>query len=43
MHDLIVRNGLVVDGVSESAYRADVAVDGNQISKVGVVSEKAYR
>ena len=39
MHDLIIRNGLVVDGVNESPYRADVAVDGNQISKVGVISE----
>ena len=43
MHDLIIRNGLVVDGVKESAYRADAAVDGNQISKIGVVSRKAYR
>ena len=43
MHDLIIRNGLVVDGVSESAYRADVAVHGNQISKIGVVSEESLQ
>ena len=39
MHDLIIRIGLVVDGLNESPNRADVAVDGNQISEVGVVSE----
>ena len=43
MHDLIIRNGLVVDGISESPYRADVAVDGNQISKIGVVSEESLQ
>ena len=43
MHDLIIRNGLVVDGISESPYRADVAVDGNQISKVGVVSGESLQ
>ena len=43
MHDLIIRNGLVVDGISESPYRADVAVDGNQISKIGVVSKESLQ
>ncbi len=34
-HDLIIRNGTVLDGTGADAVRADVAVDGDRISAVG--------
>ena len=43
MHDLVIRGGLVVDGTGAPARRADVAVDGGLISRVGVVSAKGKR
>ncbi len=38
MHDLIVRNGTVVDGTGRERFEGDVAVDGGKISAVGKVS-----
>jgi N-acyl-D-aspartate/D-glutamate deacylase len=38
MHDLVVRNGRVVDGTGAPARVADVAVDGDRISAVGEVT-----
>ncbi len=35
MHDLVIRNGTVVDGTGEPARVADVAVDGGVITAVG--------
>ena len=35
MHDLVIRNGLVVDGTGAPPRRADVAVDGDRIVEVG--------
>jgi len=34
-HDLVIRNGTVVDGSGLGSYRADVAVDGDRITDVG--------
>jgi N-acyl-D-amino-acid deacylase len=34
MHDLVIRNGKVIDGSGGPARRADVAVDGDRISAV---------
>lgn len=39
MYDLVIRNGKVVDGSGLPAFRADVAVQGNRIVKVGRVAE----
>jgi N-acyl-D-aspartate/D-glutamate deacylase len=39
MHDLVIRGGDVVDGSGAGPRPADVAVDGDRISEVGVVSE----
>ncbi len=39
MHDLVVRGGTVVDGTGAAAVPADVAVDGDRISAVGMVAE----
>ncbi|HVM08365.1 MAG TPA: amidohydrolase family protein [Acidimicrobiales bacterium] len=35
MHDLVIRNGIVVDGTGAPPMRADVAVDGERIVEVG--------
>lgn len=42
-HDLVIRNGLVVDGTGAPAVVADVAIDGVHITGVGVVSERGTR
>ena len=35
MFDLLIKNGLVIDGSGAPAVRADVAIDGNAIAAVG--------
>lgn len=35
MHDLVIRNGEVIDGTGSARRRADVAVDGDRIVAVG--------
>ena len=42
-HDLIIRNGLVVDGTGAEPVRADVAIDGDRITAVGVVTDSGSR
>jgi len=39
-YDLVVRNGIVVDGTRAPRYRADVAVSGERISALGSIPEK---
>ena len=34
MHDLVIRGGVVVDGTGADRFRADVAIDGEQIIAV---------
>ena len=43
MHDLIIRNGTVVDGSGNAARDADIAVDGDRITAVGEVGGHATR
>lgn len=33
--DLVIKNGTIVDGIRDSAYRADIGVSGEHILKVG--------
>lgn len=40
-HDLIIRNGTVVDGTGAGAVRADVAVDGDRITSIGDLADAA--
>lgn len=43
-HDLIIRNGSVLDGTGAAACRADVAVDGDRITAIGdLTAETATR
>ena len=37
MHDLVIRNGSIVDGTGKAGYAGDVAVDDENISAVGVI------
>lgn len=37
-HDLIIRNGTIIDGTGSPAYRADVAIDGDRITAIGDLS-----
>ena len=36
-HDLIIRNGLIVDGLLNPAYLGDVAIDADTITALGKV------
>jgi N-acyl-D-amino-acid deacylase len=38
-HELVIRNGTVVDGTGAEPYRADVAIDGDIISVIGKVDD----
>jgi N-acyl-D-amino-acid deacylase len=40
MHDLVIRNGTVIDGSGEPRFEGDIAVDGKTIVAVGKVSGK---
>jgi N-acyl-D-amino-acid deacylase len=41
MHDLVVRNGLIVDGSGRPSFVGDIAVDGQIVSKVAKVGDPA--
>jgi N-acyl-D-amino-acid deacylase len=43
MHDLVIRNGLVVDGSGSPRFHADVAVDGHLVTEVGQVDGRGRR
>ena len=35
MHDLIITGGTIVDGSGSAPYKADIAVDGDLITRIG--------
>lgn len=39
MHDLVIRNGTIVDGTGTPCFLGDVAISGGVVSEVGDVSE----
>ena len=39
-HDLVVRNGTVVDGTGMASYRADIGIDGTRITKLGRIRDR---
>ncbi len=43
MHDLVIRNGTLVDGTGAAARVGDVGIDGDRISAVGDDVEKGHR
>jgi N-acyl-D-aspartate/D-glutamate deacylase len=40
MHDIVIRNGTVVDGTGLPQYRADVAVSGGRVAAIGRIAEQ---
>lgn len=40
MHDMVIRGGTVYDGTGGAPYKADIAIDGTTITKVGEVTDK---
>jgi N-acyl-D-amino-acid deacylase len=43
MHDIVIRNGEVVDGTGAPPVRADIAIDGDRITHVGAVPDRGRR
>jgi N-acyl-D-amino-acid deacylase len=41
--DLLIRNGLIVDGTGAPARRGDVAIAAGRIAEVGVVKDSAKK
>ncbi len=42
-YDLVIKNGMVVDGTGARRYRADVAIAGGKVAEIGKVTEGARR
>ena len=39
-HDLVIRNGLIVDGAGNEPFEGDIAIDGQNITAIGEVSDR---
>lgn len=39
-YDIVIRNGMIVDGLMTPAYKADLAIQDGLIAKIGVVDER---
>ncbi len=42
-HDLVIRNGRLIDGTGKPSEQADLAIDGDTITKVGAVADPGRR
>jgi N-acyl-D-aspartate/D-glutamate deacylase len=42
-HDIVIRNGTVVDGSGLGSYRADVGISGDRIADIGRIGERGRR
>ena len=42
-HDLVLRNGRILDGSGNPRFKADIALKNGRISKIGRVDEEADR
>jgi N-acyl-D-amino-acid deacylase len=43
MHDLVIRNGSLIDGTGRAAVRGDLAIDAGRIVAVGEVPDSGWR
>ena len=43
MHDLLIRNGWIIDGGGSPRFRGDVAVQDGRIARIGRIRERAKR
>ena len=39
-HDLVIRDGMIVDGTGSEPFAADIAIDGDRIAAIGKVAER---
>ncbi|NBH60270.1 hypothetical protein D1155_01100 [Anaerotruncus sp. 80] len=39
MYDLIIKNGMLIDGTGSERYQADIGVKDGQIAKIGILAE----
>lgn len=39
-HDLVIRDGMIVDGTGSEPYQGDIAIDGDSITEIGKIDEK---
>jgi N-acyl-D-aspartate/D-glutamate deacylase len=42
-HDLVIRGGTVIDGTGAPAYTADIGIDGDRITYVGIVDGHGHK
>ena len=42
-HDLVIRDGVIVDGTGSACFHGDVAIDGNRIAAVGEVEARGHK
>src|SRR5262249_35480018 len=42
-HDLVIKNGTVIDGTGAARYQADVAIAGGKVAEIGKIKEAARR
>ena len=42
-NELVIRNGLVVDGTGRKPFRGDVAINNSLITEIGLVTSKGNR
>ncbi len=43
IHDILIRNGMVIDGTGAQRFAADVAIDGDRITAIGALQDHAGR
>lgn len=43
MHDLVIRNGRIIDGAETPAFDADISIDNGRITAIGVVPGEGRR
>ena len=43
MHDLVIRNGTIIDGTGKPSVKGDVAIDGERITAVGRLTGPGYK
>ena len=39
MHDLVIRNGKIVDGSGQASFMGDIAINEDRIVKIGLVED----
>lgn len=42
-HDVVIRNGRIVDGLNDPAVSGDVAIDGDKITALGEIKGRGAR